>query len=214
MRWSLSALSLFEKCQLQYRFRYVDKLPSQRGEAASRGVEKHKIFEDAMKGERAALPMEYSYYEAYIKELKGVQAEPEYKIALTRDWTLTDWSSEGAWWRGVLDVLVHSTSEGRVVDWKTGKIYPDHDDQKSIYSVAAFAAFPALQRVRAIHVYIDRGQQREKVYDRSEVHGMRKQWEARASFLERTAPEDMIPSPGFHCRYCPFSAKVGGPCRF
>jgi hypothetical protein len=213
MKWSLSALGVFEKCQLQYRFRYIDKLLSQRGEAASRGVEKHKIFEDVMTGARPALPMEFSYYEGYIKELKAQQIFPEHKVALTRDWQPTTW--EDGWFRGILDVKVlKSESEAGVVDWKTGKIYADHDDQKSIYSLATFAEHPAVQRVRAVHVYIDLGQQREKVYDRSEMHGMRSKWESRVTFLERTDPQDMIPSPGYHCRYCPYSAKAGGPCRF
>jgi len=214
MKWSLSALGTFEKCQLQYRFRYIDKLPSQRGEAANRGVEKHKIFEDVMKGTLPELPSEYSYFNAMLKDLKTQENYAEHKISLKRDWTPCPWEDPEVWFRGILDLKVCSGNTASVYDWKTGRIYPDHDDQKSIYSLGVFAEEPAVQRVRAVHVYVDLGQQREKIYDRGEMHGMRKQWEIRASFLERTAPEDMIPNPGFHCRYCPYSAQKGGPCRF
>lgn len=209
MKWSLSALGLFEKCQLKYRFKYVDKLPEPRGTAASRGVDSHKIFEDVMLGKRE-LPPEFNYYHQMLTELKTRENYPEHKIALARDWTPRDWEDPEVWYRGILDLKVGDT----VYDWKTGKIYPDHDDQKSIYSLGLFSEDPTLQRVRAVHVYIDLGQQREKTFTRDEVPDMRRHWEARVTFLERTKPEDMIPSPGFHCRWCAFSASKGGPCRF
>lgn len=212
MKWSLSALGQFEKCQLKYKFKYIDKLPEPRGTAASRGVENHKVFEDVMLGKRE-LPTEYNYYTQMLNELKTKETHPEYKISLTKDWEPCAWDDSSVWFRGILDLKV-SGEPTVVIDWKTGKIYPDHDDQKSIYSLALFSENPDLQSVRAQHVYIDLGQTREKTFHRGEVHQLRKHWELRASFLDRTAPEDMIPNPGFHCRWCNFSAAKGGPCRF
>jgi hypothetical protein len=213
VKWSLSALGQFEKCQLKYKFKYIDKLPEPRGAAANRGVDNHKIFEDVMLGKQE-LPAEYSYYTQMLNDLKTKENFPECKISLTSDWTPTAWDAPDVWFRGILDLKVMEGSAATVVDWKTGKIYPDHDDQKSIYSLAVFSQHPEVQSVRAQHVYIDLGKTREKVFSRDQVPELRSHWNSRASFLARTGPEDMIPNPGYHCRWCNFSAAKGGPCRF
>lgn len=214
MRWSLSSLGTFEKCQLKYKFQNIDKLPSPRGTAANRGVDVHKHIEDFISGKTQALPTEINYWTQTLTQLREQGATPEVRISLTREWSPTEWDAANVWVRGILDLRVTSESEGQVYDWKTGKIYPDHDDQKSLYSAMLLSSDPELQRVRATHVYIDLNQRREKVFARDDLPDLRKHWEVRASFLERTAPEDMIPSPGYHCRYCAFSKSKGGPCRF
>lgn len=210
MKWSLSSLSVFERCQLKYKLQYIDQLPVPRGAAASRGVENHKIFEDRIKGVLSTLPLEYNYYEALVKEIIDKQGKAEYKVSFKKGWEPCGWNDPDVWYRGILDVY----APGWVVDWKTGKIYPDHDDQKHLYSTAAMSQCSDLQRVRAEHVYIDLGKRREQTFDRANLPDMQKHWETRARFLELTAPEDMVPNPGMQCRWCPFSAKVGGPCRF
>lgn len=213
MKWSLSSLGVFEKCHFKYKLQYIDKLPVPRGAAASRGVENHKLFEDRVKGDLAALPLEYNYYEGLCKEIIDKKGEAEYKVSFNRQWQPVEWNADDVWFRGILDVYVPA-EVAWVIDWKTGKIYPDHDDQKHLYSTAILSQYDHVQRVRAEHVYVDLGKRREKTFDRAELLGMQKHWEVRAGFLELTPPEDMIPSPGMHCRWCPFSAKVGGPCRF
>lgn len=217
MSWSLSSLGLFEKCQLKYRFKYIDKLPEARGTAANRGVELHKVVEEFVIGTIDVLPPEINFYTQFLTGIRQHEKYPEHKISVNKEWEPVEWKD--GWYRGILDLKVlgkeaNGTREATVYDWKTGKIYPDHDDQKSIYSLGVFSEHPTVSRVRAIHVYLDLGQSREKVYDRAEVQQLRDHWNSRASFLERTPPEDMIPNPGFHCRYCAFSRAKGGPCRF
>lgn len=212
MSWSLSSLGLFEKCQLRYRFKYIDKLPEERSGSANRGVEVHKQIEDFVAGTVDTLPEHLNFYTQFLRGLREHEKYPEHRVALTKDWTPTTW--EEGWFRGILDLKLVKPDEVIVYDWKTGKIYPDHDDQKSIYSLAVFSEHPEVRRVRAVHVYVDLGQNREKVFDRDDVHDLQKSWNTRASFLERTEPVDMIPNPGYHCRFCAFSKAKGGPCRF
>lgn len=214
MRWSLSSLGTFEKCQLRYKLQNIDKLPITRGEAANRGVETHKVIEDYINDKEKGLPTNLNFWTQTLDQLRERGAKAEVRISLTREWTPTEWNAEDVWFRGILDLLVIGGTRGEVYDWKTGKIYPDHDDQKSIYSAAVLGIHPDLHEVSATHVYVDLNQQRQKTFHRDNLPELRKHWEVRASFLERTSPDDMIPSPGYHCRYCPFSAKVGGPCRF
>jgi hypothetical protein len=211
--WSLSSLGTYERCGLKYRFKYVEKIPEARSDKASRGVDNHAIVENFLKGTIQDLPEELGFYRSFFEGLRKYEIYPEYRISLRRDWTPTSWGAKDAWYRGVLDLKLIQTGEAAVVyDWKTGKIYPDHDDQKSLYSVAVFSENPALRQVRAVHVYLDLNANREKTFSRDEVHELRKQWEARVSKLEQDP--QYIPNPGFHCRYCSYSREKGGPCQF
>lgn len=227
--WSLSAIGCYEKCQLKAKFKYVDRIKEARSETASRGVGFHKDIENFLTGVAETLPDSISFYSDWLKEVKKYEIYPEKKISLCRDWNSTTWDGPGVYLKAVLDLLVvrrEETGEDKVAggaakeliiyDWKTGKIYPDHDDQKSLYSVAAFGEFPSVYSVRAIHVYLDLRQIREKTFHRDQMHELRTAWDGRArQFLEALkTPEGMIPNPGFHCRWCGYSAARGGPCRF
>lgn len=187
--------------------------------AASRGVDLHKSVEDFVLGTLSVLPPEISFYTQFLTGLRQHEIYPEHKVSLTKEWTPTPWNE--AWYKGVLDLKLISERNDEsqplaaiVYDWKSGKIYPDHDDQKSLYSLATFSEHPTVLSVRAMHVYLDLGQTREKAYHRDQVPELRKQWETRVAILEGTPPLDMIPNPGYYCRWCSFSRGNGGPCRF
>jgi len=233
MRWSLSALGTFEKCPARYNYKYILKIPEPtRHAAATRGIELHKAVEDFVSGKVEKLPSEIDFYTQFLSGLRQHENYPEHKVALTREWTPTEWDGEDTWYRGVLDLKLLTgpkpegdpgatsgcgtePTEAVVYDWKSGKIYPDHDDQKSLYSLSTFSEHPSVRRVRAIHVYLDLGQNREITYDRDQMHQLRELWTARVGHLERSIQIGaFMPNPSYGCRYCPFSRSVGGPCRF
>lgn len=233
--WSLSAVGCYEKCQLKARYKYVERRPEVRSDAAGRGIDFHKDIENFLIGASPTLPSNLDYYTSWFTELKKHEIYPEHIIRLKQDWTPAQ-ENEAHWYKGILDLKVvrrqesvESLPEGTertqlqappieviIYDWKTGRVYPDHDDQKSLYSVATFAEHPSVFSVRAIHVYVDLRQIREKTFHRDQMHELRTAWDGRAGkFLEALKnPEGMIANPGFHCRYCSFSAAKGGPCRF
>lgn len=229
-RWSLSKYGTAEKCGAKYEYKYIKKIPEKRGAAADRGIEFHKIIENFItRPSPEPLPPGLDYYTQFFNTLRGQEIYPEYKVALTREWKPTSWDAEDAWFIGVLDLKLLERGDGAVspeegvkrvidpvsaviYDWKTGKIYPEHDDQKALYSLAVFSEHPTLQRVRAIHVYTDLGQNREVTYDREQMHSLRELWTSRANHLEER--KIFIPEPSFMCRYCSFSRGNGGPCRF
>lgn len=219
MRWSLSALGTYEQCAAKYKFRYIDGIESKfSSPAAERGIELHGAIEAFLTGKSAELPHEINFYTQYLTNLKErYKIFPEHVICLTREWTPTTADAEDRWYKGILDLKAvgrdeTAPTEAAVIDWKTGKIYDEHDDQKSIYSLAVFAEEPSVLRVRAIHVYLDLGKSREKTYDRSQMHELRAAWDSRVLKLEKE--ERWITNPSFKCRYCPYSTAKGGPCKF
>jgi hypothetical protein len=210
-KWSLSSLGTYEKCPAQYKYGYIDKLPRKQNISAARGVSFHAVMEGYLKGDLTTVSTELSFYQGFLDELKKAGARAEEKLSVDRQWNPVEW--DGAWWRGILDCLVFPTPEEAIIyDWKTGKIYPDHDDQKALYSLAVLSVFPAVRFVRAIHVYLDLGKNEQKGYSQSQVHMLRDFWGNRVARLERDV--DFIPHPGFYCRYCSFSRAQDGPCKF
>lgn len=219
VRWSLSKLGTFEKCPAKYRFKYILKVEEPKHAAASRGIGIHKDIEMFLLGQ-ASLPPALDFYHGFLTGLKQYEIKPEHRVTLDKDWSPCEDGAEGHWLTSVLDLKVITPEQILIYDWKSGKIYPEHDDQKDLYSITAFAEHPTVSTVRAIHVYVDTNKTREKVYHRDQVHDMRKQWADRAGKLERSHKEastyidPFIPNPGYHCTWCSFSKSKGGPCRF
>lgn len=214
MSWSLSRLQCYEKCAAQYKFRYVELLPvGLPGPAAARGTLAHAAMENYIKGELKQLPDEISFYQQFLDNIiahSDCELVPELKLAVDKEWKPADFDGD-YWWRGVLDLFLKHPQIVIVYDWKTGKVYDDHQDQREIYSLGIFSHHD-VDEVRAVHVYLDHKLNRETIYHRNMVPELREKWTGRVEKMLNDT--DLIPSPGFYCRYCNFSRAKGGPCRF
>jgi hypothetical protein len=113
----------------------------------------------------------------------------------------------------VLDLLV-PPQDGvvYVYDWKTGRIYDDHSDQRELYALQAFAKYPEAKKVQAEHVYLDSNERRAMLYHRFEIDAIQKRWDLRFKKLEEATEFPYNPQPG--CQWCPYSQAKGGPCPF
>jgi hypothetical protein len=221
MRWSLTSLQTFEQCGFKYKLKYIDKQKEARSVQATRGVDNHKLVEDFVSGKIDILPTDLEFYTQFFTGLRQHEIYPEHRIAVDREWVPVDWDDPDAWYRCVIDLQVVYPDAGSNqphplqianYDWKTGKIYPDHQDQKELYALATFAESPTVRRVRSIHVYLDLGTNREVTFDRDQMHSLRDRYENRVAKMEGAS--EYIPNPGFYCRWCGFSKAKGGPCIF
>lgn len=210
--YSLTKITTHEKCALKYKFRYILNLPSAKSETAQRGIDSHKYIEDKLKI-NAPLPAQLSHYDTWLTQLQGEGCFPEHKIAVDKNWELCGFEDPEAYIRSVLDLkYVVSPQEIAIYDWKTGKIYDDHADQKRLYSAMAFAEHPTVYSIKAIHVYVDLGKNVEMGFHRDQIAALRAHWDQRIRNLELDV--EFIPSPGYHCKWCTYSRAAGGPCRF
>lgn len=205
-------MGTYEQCPLKYKFRYIERIP-EKGEksvAASRGITHHKAIEDFI-NIGAPLPQTMSFYESFLSGLRG-HGVAEHKVALDSKWQVVAWDAEDVWLKAVLDYKVPQPPKLTIYDWKTGKIYPDHDDQKHLYAMIEFAEHPDVIEIDAIHMYVDLRKNTKKTYRREWVEAGRQKWQHRVDVMEND--KGFIPNPTYGCRFCPYRKEVGGPCRF
>jgi hypothetical protein len=217
MPYSLSQLGTFEKCGGQYKFRYVDGLRGPTRPSAQRGVDRHAYIEDYLKGTTPLLHPELSFYGDWLGKLKTISGIlPEAQIAVDRNWQLCSWTSPEAYSRSVLDLLVPPFDGiARVYDWKTGKVYDDHVDQRDLYAIKAFIFYPDADQVAAEHIYVDLHVAHGMIYHRFQLPDLKKKFDDRYAKLGNAINTgEFVFNPGPHCNWCPFSRLSGGPCEF
>lgn len=216
MNWSLSKLGTFTKCRRRFLYSYIQKLERPRPFAAGRGVDKHKLIEDYFNGKD--LVPEFKRYEEWFSLLKQLNPKSENQLAMLEGWLPCEWEDPNVWWKGVLDLLILDGPKAWLFDWKTGKVYPDHEDQKELYTIAVFVSHPEIETIEAWHVYLDlTGKDTKKVYHRSGLEELKRKWDrklipymqALANYSPANAETFFVTNPTYFCDYCPYSKN---PC--
>lgn len=209
MTWSYSRISCFEKCPLQYEYRYRMKLKGgEPSPALARGTAIHTLAECYLDGTVDDLPVELEKVRDTMEKLRAAEAVPEEWWHFHPDWDIADtWS-----WFVIKSDAYHfpKGDVAEIVDFKTGKMYPDHRDQLHLYATGAFARFPKVDRVIAKAVYIDQGTVLDFEWERPDWQIMKNNWEARAKRVGLAT--EFRPNPNRFCPWCDYNAANGGPC--
>lgn len=207
--WSISKLGMYERCPASAKFRHIERLPSPRGEAAQRGTDIHGSIENFLVGKQKFVhPAVTSYLDVFLK-VKRSDPDVEKKLAVNREWKPMSWDK--CWGRGVIDAI---TDEKRTLigwEWKSGKVWEDHQDQRRMYAIMLEAHWPDFDLYEVRTIYLD---QRKRVKFKGTHENMKKHrqdFETRIQIME--LDKDYSPRPGFYCRWCSYSRFNGGPCR-
>lgn len=213
--WSYSRYGVYKQCPRKYKYQVVDALPVPRltEGPAFRGIGIHGMFEQYLLGTIDNLSSEFDYYTSFLDELKSQDKMfPEIKLAFTREWEPCKWDADDRWFRCILDVLTIHENSAAIYDWKTGKEYPDHANQREVYAVAVNAAYPDLEEIECYHVYLDGKSLTKSVFHRDQIPAIREKWEDKVQlmFYEQWYPAN----PSWLCRYCHFRKDNSGPCEF
>jgi hypothetical protein len=223
LAWSYSRLYDHEDCALKARFKHLDKLKEPGGPALERGARIDKLAENYSVGRISTLPEELKLFKqefALLRKLKRL-LNPQQNLALTKLWKQTDWFGADVWVRIKMDVWYDDLKKGvrRVIDYKTGKIRDENQDQLDLYAVGASAvASPAIELIKTELWYLDQGEVREREFTRPQADALRTPWEKRVAPM--LADTKFKPNPGNACRWCFFGQTAkrekGGPglCRF
>jgi hypothetical protein len=153
--------------------------------------------------------------------MRVAKARTELEWAFTRDWSPTGWFDRDAWLRVKTDVCADTKAPPTVtiLDWKTGRQYDDHRQQRSLYAlgglqlvqIGVLAGGSKDTVLTASHLYTDTGFRAEETFKFSRLPALKREWLARIKEMMSDTVYAATPSARA-CRYCKFGKSRGGPC--
>ena len=220
---SHSRMKTYESCPRKAKYKYIDKLKEPSNAAMDRGLQVHSNLEHWLLKRTGkeyegdpVLPRE-PVYSLIIEDIDGyMKGDPKYvmeaekQVAFNKNWDVVGWFDTECWMRVVFDFIGSSPCGTHMVlgDYKTGKVYDDHDKQADLYAVAGYK-----MGARAVDVkfyYTDAGIVQPYTYDTDELEALVAEVEARADVV--TSDRVFATNPSWRCKWCHFRRENGGPC--
>lgn len=215
--WSFSRFQTYEQCPLKAKFQFIDRLKTASSPALEKGLEFHNACESYLKGLVKTVPPLLKTFKKELTALRKNKCESEKEWTLTKDWRVTTWFSKDAWLRLKIDALerVNPTTL-RVIDFKTGKVREEHENQLGLYALAAFMVEPHVNEVIAELWYFDSAHAASLTFMREELDQLREDWlDATQAMLN---DENFVATPNRYCNWCDFGQGATGPhkglCKF
>ena len=218
--WTYSSHTLYEKCPQRYAWEKIEKRPVPTSPALERGNRIHAQLERALRADasEAGVP-EVSLVE-YVAALKLRRPVVEEMWHFDRRWNFVGTAFTPTSWLLVkMDAYVppvvgRKARNPHVIDWKTGRVYDEHESQGELYALAARAREG--ERVREVDVdmvYVDQAHVEKWSLPVADVYEEATgEWSARAEKMLGAREYPATPSREA-CKWCPFSRAKGGACR-
>jgi hypothetical protein len=154
----------------------------------------------------------YKEWHGELDTLRRIEAIPEQLWELDASWQAR--VGAAALWARMKTDAHHIDEQGAsalVVDFKTGRIYPEHKDLMELYALALAKRAPKVKKLRVELWYLDQNEVGEKEYDRDELEALYSAWTKRAGRVLSATTFAPTPSEGA-CRFCHNNRKNGGDC--
>ena len=189
--------------------------------AMDRGSKIHKEAEVYIKAPRTGmLPESLKLFSKEFGFLRKAKAVAEGRMAFDIQWRpLADYFDPRVWLRAVLDAHYDKKVGGKkrkvLIDFKTGKIYPDNEDQVELYGTTSLSQWPEVDEVEVQLYYLDQGvilPEKPRVFEREMLPMLQKKWDQKV--IPLFTDKRFAPRPGGYCSYCWFSKKKQGPCQY
>jgi hypothetical protein len=217
-RWSFSQWETYNACPAKWNYQSRLKLPrSPPGPAAARGIRIHDGVEEYIMNQADAPPPEVkSKYIPILDAFKNHENGDrgcEKKLAYDKDWLICGHKDPTASCIAILDAF-RMGNDGvlHIGEWKSGKPKDTHGDQRKLYATFGLKHWRA-EMVRVTTYYLeDTAPPEQLAVKASAFPKLVDLWGTRRDLMERD--QICAPRPGYHCNWCDFSAKRGGPCKF
>jgi hypothetical protein len=242
-RWSFSQWETYNTCPQKWKFQSILKLPRQPpGPAAARGLDMHDRVEHYIMGQidveqcvtgdptklfgdkrPAKVDRKYIPILDQFRNHSGGIRWTEHKMAFDVGWYLCDAKSKHASTICVLDAVRVGAAYWDKADehagycsigeWKSGKPKDTHADQRSLYAMFGWKAWPhKIVQVTTYYLEDTAPPQRLTLKTEEGFENLKAKWQGRIEEMQRN--DICAPKPGWHCNYCDFSKRAGGPCQF
>ncbi len=213
---SFSRWNLYRNCPASYEWQYVlgNKRPFDPTGPAARGTRIHNSIESAyLEGDDGLLDDEIplKMKQHVLSHWECTDVRPEMEFCLNDKWeVLDDFEHEDGFVRGFMDNVFVYPDKLVVHEYKTGREYDEHADQKALYGMVCLSIFPEYDSVTVEGVYLDSKKVKPTNYTRTMLMSMQFHW---AREIKKLQIPIYPARPGMHCRWCPKSHKQGGPCQ-
>lgn len=215
--WSFSRLQDYRKCPRFAMLKHVNGQKEPGNDAMARGSRIDQAITDYIDGKAKTLTPEAVSFKAEFTELRKRKAVTQEQWAFNKNWEQVDWFSKDAWCRIKTDVYLFSLESNSllIVDNKTGKLNPVHEEQVKLYAVGGLITFPTVDVVDPRLWYTDQGVEmpdKAVLYKREDLPALKKYWEKETKSMLND--KRFAPKPSNACRWCHFRKENGGPCEF
>lgn len=225
--WSYSVYTSYMKCPLMVCFDKIKRIRivEPPNEAFAKGDRVHKAAESYISavGRAPTIIPELKPVAERLKGFRKLKALVEQEWTFTKTWMPTQWNDwTNAWLRIKVDVCAVTSDKKQplvqITDWKTGRVYDEHKQQRSLYALGALRLVELGQladgnpkvKVIAEHAYTDTTQSATEEFTMKDLKPLQAEWLRR---IKTMMTDTRYPAkPGFHCRYCKFRKSAGGPC--
>lgn len=208
-RTSFSALTTFEACPLSYKLYYMDGHKSEAGAAAQRGTRLHTACERYLKGEieLQKLSIDFLQIKSQLHIMKELKAKAE-EVWLIRDdtWEFQDEESPETSFKAIVDIHYVVSKTLFIRDLKSGRRYPEHDDQLQAYALCGMLRYPEVDNVDVGALYLE-GPAPSTVYPRAMLPHLQTFWKGRWDLLFNATEYPATPSRDA-CYFCNYP-KMG-----
>lgn len=207
--WSYSALTSYENCPRKYWATKIAKVVSDVNQYNMAGDTDHTAIQHHLQ-KGLSLPPLLAGLQPLMDKIRAAPGEQyvEYPMCLKQDLGVThfkDW--DNAWVRGAGDFIKVNGQHATYLDWKSGKVRTEVDDQIELTSLLLFAHFPAVQKVSGGLVYYNHGKISPHVVHRGDAPRLWNGFISRVKLMEQSKIEDNWPvQPNPLCGWCPYKA--------
>lgn len=211
-RWSYSSLSTYEDCPRKWKYGYIEKIEGKPSAAMARGSRLHQHCEDYLKGTIGVIPWELTKVARALDQLKGFGAKSEETWLVNSLWEPVE-DPDQAWVKSIIDVhYLESSTVLQIIDFKSGREYPEHRDQLELYGIKGLKMFPKAKRAEYKALYLDTGHtSNEGAIIRDMLPHKIDKWARRAIKIWEDKEFKATPSKKA-CGWCDYNAKRGGLC--
>lgn len=213
-RTSFSALTTFEACPLSYKLYYLDGIKYDAGAAANRGTRLHTACERFLKGEieHNSLSIDFRLIKGLLSTMRELGAKAEEVWLCDDDGNYQEVEDETTRFKAIVDI--HYVVDKRLIikDLKTGRAYPEHNDQLQAYATVGLSKYPDVEVVEVSCLYLE-GDGTATAYPRALHPHLLQFWKGRWDKLFNATEYPATPSVE-SCRYCDYRGSKGGECEY
>lgn len=199
--WSYSSLSSYEMCPHAWMYERIVKMERPPSWHLTNGNFVHTLAEKFLLGEIEELPKQLSKFTKEFNRLREASAKPEEALVLNNSWQLLGgedaWSSDDAWLRMKIDATV---TDDYIIDFKTGKQYPDHIKQGRLYANTKMKLNPDINSVEVEFWYLNSGEVSSFLFERETLDEDIANWEAKVEAMHNDNAYE--PRPHQYCKNC------------